>query len=113
MNYGKQKFKFLIVFLIFIVAIKTESIQKCKAIYLSGNYYFIVNATNIFYYSTEEGINYYYTFTDDQKLDTESEAEMITFGIFRYDDVANCLIVKHYLYSMYQMKFFVIVNSMK
>ena len=102
MNYGKQNFKFLIIFLIFIVTIKTESIQKFKAIYLSGNYYFIVNATNIFYYSTEEGKIHDYTFTNEQKLDTESEAEMITYGEFRYDDVANCLIVKHYFYAMYQ-----------
>ena len=46
----KNKFKLLILFLIFIVTIKTESISNFKAIYLSGNYYFVVNATNIFYY---------------------------------------------------------------
>ena len=104
MNYEKIKFKFIKVFIIFILLIlKSQSIPNFKAIYLSGNNYIIINETNIFYYSTEEGKIHDYAFTDEQKINTENEAEMITFGKFLYeDDVANCLIVKQYLYAIYQ-----------
>ena len=102
----KNKFKFLIVFLIFILKIKTDSISNFKAIYLSGNYYFVVNATNIFYYSTVEGKIHDYEFDVNQKINSKSESEMIAFGVFRYDDVANLLIVKHYVYAMFRNEVF-------
>ena len=99
--YEKKKLKILLIFLIFIETIKSE-IPNFKAIYLSGNYYFVVNATNIFYYSTELGKINSYTFDEDQKINNQNEYEMISFGVFRNDNVANLLIVKHYVYAMFQ-----------
>ena len=103
-NYEKKLFKYIIIFIIFnLLILKIQTIQNFRAIYISGNYYFIVNETNIFYYSTEEGKINDYVFNDDQKINTKNEAEMISFGIFRYNsDVANCLIVKHYFYAIYE-----------
>ena len=103
-NYEKKLFKYIIIFIIFnLLILKIQTIQNFRALYISGNYYFIVNETDIFYYSTEEGKINDYVFNDDQKINTKNEAEMISFGIFRYNsDVANCLIVKHYFYALYE-----------
>ena len=103
LKYGKKNLNSLMILIIIILTIlKSHSLSNFKAIYLSDNYYFIITATNIYYYSTATNQNIYtVTFNDNQKINNQKESEMVTFGVFRgQNDIANLLIVKHYVYAM-------------
>ena len=101
----KKEIKKIIIFLIILLNIvNIQSLPNFKTIYLSGNYYYMITQDKINYYCYNDNgdtTSITYEFTYEQKISTIEESKMISFGTFRNNpDVANLLIVKHFVYAV-------------
>lgn len=100
-----KEIKKIIIFLIILLNIlNIQSLPNFKTIYLSGNYYYMITQDKINYYCYNDNgdtTSITYEFTYEQKISTIEESKMISFGTFRNNpDVANLLIVKHFVYAV-------------
>ena len=100
----------LIIFIFFCNFINIKSIENFKALYLSGNYYYMITSEQITYYEYNNNggiISLSVDLIGDQIIATTQESEMISLGKFRYEtSTANLLIVKHYVYAILNSQFF-------
>ena len=87
---------FLILMIILIY--KTNSQQYFKAIYIGNNYYYLIFTGGFNYYKIGSNKSLY-SFSSDQKIQSQGELNMINFGKFVTDLTKdNILIVKNYAY---------------
>ena len=97
-----------ILFLFFINIITIHSLNNFKAIYLSSDYYYVITTNTLSYYNNGNSNNAVkYTFTGEQIITSAAESEMISFDRFTdRSDVANLVIVKHYVYAILNNNYF-------
>ena len=98
----KSNFKLLIIFLIFIIKSKIFlSISSFYTIPTINNRYYMINSLRIIFYNNiESRPDIKHNFTDQQKITTEEEAQMISYGRFYGSATANLLIIKDYIYAI-------------
>ena len=102
-NSLKRKLKNILIVLVLIIAIlRIQSLSNFKAIYLMDNYYYIIKPDKVSYYYDNNATNIFtINFENyDQRINTESEAEMINLGTFKDNTKGILLVVKHYLYAI-------------
>ena len=109
--FNSSKINIKLIIIIFISSFASiKSLENFKAIYLSGNYYYMITSQKITYYLLDDngGTNSLIVgLVNDEIISTSQEVEMITFGKFRDNDgVANLLIVKHYVYAILNNNYF-------
>ena len=99
-NINILNYKIIIIFFA-LRFVYNNSIYNFKAIYLSNDYYYIITADSIGYYNITSNIsNSMYKFNESERITTIEESEMISFGVFKNNSVANLFIVKSYVYAV-------------
>ena len=58
----------------------------------------------LWYYEPTKNIFKIHNFTDEQEIKTEKESKMISLTVTNYDSVPYLLIVKNYIYFLYDFK---------
>ena len=91
---------FILLILITIKEINTQTNGYSKALTLANNNRYIINANEIIFCNNNNTCTTKYTFLDDQKLNSEKEIDMISFG--NYVDIPTfyLIVANHYTHAV-------------
>ena len=99
-----------IILILLYCAIKIQSIQNLKLIYLGEDNYYIISSEKIYFYQNKDNNNkipILYFLKDNQKLQIEKEFNTIFFGEFNcIISVRNILTIKNYIYYLINDEYF-------
>ena len=104
--FEKEEFKNRIIPMLFIIHIlNVEPIPNFTSIYLSNNLYFIITPEKITYYlNNDTNIiitkSLIYNFTEEQKITTSPEEEMISLSSVYTENIVYLLAIKNFVYAI-------------
>ena len=92
---------FIILFISVINPIFSQSFSFLKTFPAINNRYYMVSSESlIFFNNYNNNYDIKHSFSEAQKIITEAEKEMISYGRFNEDSPSNLLIIKNYIYAI-------------